>query len=1465
MTFPTVRVRGYLFLDEYNTTVSPLIGAPITDPALPGEIFTGAADGNATVTINSFNETLMQGACGAGEHATTVDVTVAFLSGSEVAYVLWGGHLAKPTDPGVGAGNGAGSFPGSSLHMGLASPSKTASINPDAIIQFAQITVQKVVDSGTATPSQFCFSINPIPAGETSPKCPIAPGDTVIFAGAGGATNVPVNYTITEVGPAGYAFVGGSGTSCSFLGATATATVTANPVPTDATCVFHNAQQTGSITVTKQTLPDGSLQSFEFDPSWSGTNFSLTDGQSNPTNLPVGNYSVAEVNLPGDWDLTSAACTSNQPGDTSTPGAITLNSNESIVCTFNNTQRAQIIVDKVTDPAGSAQLFEFDPSWSGTNFSLADATTPANSGFLVAANNFSVAEVNLPAGWDLGPATCTSTQPGDTSTPADIDLSPGEIVTCVFVNTQRAQIIVDKVTNPTGSPQLFEFDPSWSGTNFSLADATSPANSGFLVPANNYAVAEVNLPAGWDPTSATCTSTQPGDTSTPADIDLSPGEIVTCVFVNTQRAQIIVDKVTDPGGSTDQFGFDPSYGPDFSLSDVDAPNNSGFLVPADDYSVVETTLPPGWDPTSVTCTSSLGGTTPNTDIDLAPGEIVTCVFVNTQRAQIIVDKVTDPAGSTDQFSFDPSYGPDFSLSDVDAPNNSGFLVPADDYSVVETTLPPGWDPTSVTCTSSLGGTTPNTDIDLAPGEIVTCVFVNTQRAQIIVDKVTDPAGSTDQFGFDPSYGPDFSLADGDAPNNSGFLVPADDYSVVETTLPPGWDPTSVTCTSSLGGTTPNTDIDLSPGEIVTCVFVNTQRAQIIVDKVTNPAGSAQLFEFDPSWSGTNFFLADATSPANSGFLVPANNYAVAEVNLPAGWDPTSATCTSTQPGDTSTPADIDLAPGEVVTCVFVNTQRAQIIVDKVTDPAGSTDQFGFDPSYGPDFSLADGDAPNNSGFLVPADDYSVVETTLPPGWDPTSVTCTSSLGGTTPNTDIDLSPGEIVTCVFVNTQRAQIIVDKVTNPAGSAQLFEFDPSWSGTNFFLADATSPANSGFLVPANNYAVAEVNLPAGWDPTSATCTSTQPGDTSTPADIDLAPGEIVTCVFVNTQRAQIIVDKVTDPAGSTDQFGFDPSYGPDFSLADVDPPNNSGFLVPADDYSVVETTLPPGWDPTSVTCTSSLGGTTPNTDIDLSPGEIVTCVFVNTQRAQIIVDKVTDPGGSTEPFGFDPSYGPDFSLADGDTPNNSGFLVPADDYSVVETTLPPGWDPTSVTCTSSLGGTTPNTDIDLAPGEIVTCVFVNTQRAQIIVDKVTDPAGSTDQFSFDPSYGPDFSLSDVDAPNNSGFLVPANNYSVAETTCPRLGPHLGDLHLISGRDHPQHRHRPVPRRNRDLRVRQHPTRPDHRRQGHRPGGSTDQFGFDPSYGPDFSLADGDAPNNSGFLVPADDYSVVETTLPPAGTPPQ
>ena len=153
---------------------------------------------------------------------------------------------------------------------------------------------------------------------------------------------------------------------------------------------------------------------------------------------------------------------------------------------------------------------------------------------------------------------------------------------------------------------------------------------------------------------------------------------------------------------------------------------------------------------------------------------------------------------------------------------------------------------------------------------------------------------------------------------------------------------------------------------------------------------------------------------------------------------------------------------------------------------------------------------------------------------------------------------------------------------------------------------------------------------------------------------------------------------------------------------------------------------------------------------------------QRGHIIVvDKVTDPSGSTRIVRVRPVLREQLSLKDGDTPNDSGPLVPGT-YSVAEVTpLPAGWDLTGATCVSSIDDTESAASIELDAGETVTCTFTNTlQRGHIVVDKVTDPSGSTQWFEFDPSYGNNFHLKDGDTPNDSGPLVPGT-YSVAEVT--------------------------------------------------------------------------------------------------------
>src|SRR5205085_5778428 len=162
---------GYLSLAKFNTSrAADPAGTITSNPAGP---FTGVS-----ITINSFVEVGGQGACNAGQRETQVNITS---TGAATSFVLWGGHLASPIDAGVGQGNGAASYPGASLHMGLLSPSKDRSIQPGSIIKLGTITVQKVVDAGSAAPSNWCFNISPNPNSETLPKCPASGGDTVTF------------------------------------------------------------------------------------------------------------------------------------------------------------------------------------------------------------------------------------------------------------------------------------------------------------------------------------------------------------------------------------------------------------------------------------------------------------------------------------------------------------------------------------------------------------------------------------------------------------------------------------------------------------------------------------------------------------------------------------------------------------------------------------------------------------------------------------------------------------------------------------------------------------------------------------------------------------------------------------------------------------------------------------------------------------------------------------------------------------------------------------------------------------------------------------------------------------------------------------------------------------------------------------------------------------------------------------
>jgi Prealbumin-like fold domain len=93
-----------------------------------------------------------------------------------------------------------------------------------------------------------------------------------------------------------------------------------------------------------------------------------------------------------------------------------------------------IVIDKVTDPAGSDASFDFTltggPSALNEAFSLTDTATPFSVSGLQPGTGYSAAEVGIPAGWQLDDATCD-----DGSDPANIDLGQSETVTCTFENS----------------------------------------------------------------------------------------------------------------------------------------------------------------------------------------------------------------------------------------------------------------------------------------------------------------------------------------------------------------------------------------------------------------------------------------------------------------------------------------------------------------------------------------------------------------------------------------------------------------------------------------------------------------------------------------------------------------------------------------------------------------------------------------------------------------------------------------------------------------------------------------------------------------------------------------------------------------------------------------------------------------------------------------------------------------------
>jgi hypothetical protein len=1329
--YQTGTVFGYTQLLPFNTSRAATPGGTITSSSAAGVWPAGTFQG-VGITITGVTETGGPGACGSTQRETIVTFNA---SGSGPNYLLWGGRLSTPTDPGVGFGNSASFYPGGSLQMRLESPDKTAGINPSGIIQLAKLTVTKVVDSGSATPDQWCFTVTGSNS-YNSTQCVPSGQSSVDFLGLNTGA-----YNVTESNVAGYAFVSGSGTNCTFSGSTATANVTAAAGgATNASCTFHNAIQQGSLTVIKHVVNDNGgtatadQWSIHVTSGGSDVSGSPQAGSESGTiyNLTGGTYNVSESGGPSGYAGPTFS------GDCDSSGNVTVVAGQNKTCTLtNNDQQAYITLVKVVnnDHGGTA---------TADDFSLTLEGSAVSSGVAVAVN-----PGTYTAGETLLPGYTFDGFSGDCDENGSITVGLGESKTCTLTNSdQAATITVVKVVNNdhggTAAPDDFNLTLEGNAVSSGVAVEVTPGT---------YTAGETLLPGyTFDGFSGDCNSS--------GDITVALGESKTCTLTNSdQQAYITVVKVVnnDHGGT--------AVPNDFNLTLDGSPVSSGVAVPVNPgtYTAAETPL------SGYTFDGFSGDCDSNGDVTVALGESKTCTLTNSdQQAYITVVKVVN---NTHGGSAAPD---DFNLTLDGNLVNSGVAVPVDPgtYTAAETLV------SGYTFGGFSGDCDDNGDITVALGESKTCTLTNSdQQSYVIVEKVVvndnggsaDPddfnltldgnattsgtpipvnpgtytAGETQLSGYtfegfsgdcdssgsvtvalgetktctltnndqqsyvivekvvindnggsaDPD---DFNLTLDGNPTTSGTPIPVDPgtYTAGETQLP------GYTFEGFSGDCDSNGDVTVALGETKTCTLTNNdQQAYITVVKVVhnNHGGTAEPDDFNLTLEG------DAVS---SGVAVPVD-----PGTYTAGETPLSGYTFDGFSGDCDSSGDITVALGESKTCTLTNSdQQAYITVVKVVN---NTHGGSAQPN---DFNLTlEGNAVS-SGVAVPVNPgtYTAGETLLSGyTFDGFSGDCNSS-------GDIAVALGQSKTCTLTNSdQQAYITVVKVVtnNNGGSA---------APNDFLLTLEGNAVSSGVAVPVNpgTYTAGET-LVSGYSFVGFS------GDCDSSGDVTVALGQSKTCTLTNDDIApSLTLNKVVvnDNGGTAAESAWTltANGGSAGTLSGAGAAGNadvvSGSTFKAGTYALSESTGPSGYTASTWSCVKNGGAPVTGSSVTLGIGDTATCTITNNdQPGTIIIQKIVKGTTLNTSFNFTTTgtgYN-SFSLSGG-TQNSQ--TLNAGNYTVTES-VPLGWVLTGIggstnpatpfACTVSSGGTstgigdlnTQTATISLKNGDTVTCVFENT----------------------------------------------------------------------------------------------------------------------------------------------------------------
>jgi uncharacterized repeat protein (TIGR01451 family) len=978
------------------------------------------------------------------------------------------------------------------------------------------------------------------------------------------------------------------------------------------------------------------------------TSVSGEDGTTGSQTVENGTYYVSEsVDNSGDYS-SSLSCTDN--GQNVTPGndnSLSVSQGHEVVCTFTNTHKGSIELKKHwVGTAGSATL-NIGTSQGGSEVATAtangsDGTTGAKS---VDTGTYYVSESVTNAGDYTSTLACTDN--GQSVTPgAGNSLTVGEnhTVVCTYTNT-RKQGSIELKKHWVGTAGSATLNIGTSAGGHEVAQATANGSDGTTgaksVDTGTYYVSESVTNAGDYTSTLACTDN--GQSVTPGgdgSLSVAQNHTVVCTYTNTRKQGSIELKkhwVGTAGSATLNIGTSQGGSQVATATANGSDGTTGAkTVDTGTYYVSESVTNPGDYASELACTDNGQSVTPGGDgsLSVAQSHTVVCTYTNTRKQGSIELKKhwVGTAGSA-TLNIGTSQG-GHQVAQTTANGSDGTTgakaVNTGTYFVSESVTNASDYVSDLACADESGPVSVGQDgsVAVADGAHVVCTYTNTHKGSIELKKhwvgtagdVTLAIGTT--AGGDDVATKALSGSDG---TTGAKTVDAATYYVSETLANPDAYVAGLACTDNGNPVTPgqNGSVAVANAHTVVCTYTNT-RKQGSIELKKHWVGTAGNATLNVGTSAGGHQVAQATANGSDGTTgaqtVNTGTYFVSEsVDNSTDYVTQLACVDDTGAVSVGQDGSVAVGAGEHVVCTYTNTHKGSIELKKHWVGGAGDVTLAIGTTAGGDdvASKSLSDDGTTGAQTVPAGTYFVSESLDNADLYNTELSCTDNGQPVTAGADgsVDVGNTHTVVCTYTNSRLPTIEIVKSLNPASDAGTFDFaidettfnnDGSGYGDQGSTGDVPVQPSEGYAISESGHG--DTNLSdygSTWS-----CSNEQSGDGTSFQLAGLGYGDSVTCTFVNTKLAALIVVKKVDNSNGGG------SKGPgDFTLhaKDKNGADLAGSPAKGSSSGTTYSGLMPGLYTVSENSVSgyTLTKNTCGGGVNLAAGQTVTCTLTNTSN--------------------------------------------------------------------------------------------------------------------------------------------------------------------------------------------------------------------------------------------------------------